>query len=208
MQTEAFRLQIDELLFSSDGKSLDLKATLSLGDISLTWGTEHPPISVHRVMKFLREVGWPNAPYMAHDLSTNDDPLSFTWEPADKYSAICLIRPGAEGLNPIPISTESVREAYSELDHLIFKHCCHNLAPAQTSYWHDLFCKTPREENAEFHIGQRIKTIPGENVKTERTGWISSICYHDKRKCYQYKILIGNKVYKKFYYTGDLEALE
>jgi hypothetical protein len=60
----------------------------------------------------------------------------------------------------------------------------------------------------EFNIGQRVTTILGPNVKTERTGSIISSSYHDNDKTNLYFLMVDGKVRRKRYLPGDLKKAD
>lgn len=57
---------------------------------------------------------------------------------------------------------------------------------------------------AEFKIGQRVSTIIGPNVKTQRTGYIINYGYHHNDKTYLYFLMVDGEIRTKRYLPGDL----
>jgi hypothetical protein len=60
----------------------------------------------------------------------------------------------------------------------------------------------------EFKIGQRVRTILGQNVKTERVGTVISKSFHDKDKSTIFQIMVDGKKLDKRYYPTDLKSEE
>ncbi len=57
----------------------------------------------------------------------------------------------------------------------------------------------------EFQIGQRVKTVLGENVKTPRNGHIIDRFRHYEYKTNMYLLMVDGKVLVKRYLPSDLE---
>jgi hypothetical protein len=77
-----------------------------------------------------------------------------------------------------------------------------------TSTIGELFYHRQGDMNFEFKIGQKVKTIIGQNVKTERQGIVAYKWYHDKDKTTMYQLLVDNKVLDKRYLPMDLKLIE
>lgn len=60
----------------------------------------------------------------------------------------------------------------------------------------------------EFKIGQRVRTILGQNVKTERVGIVVNRFFHEKDKSTIYQIMEKGKKLDKRYYPMDLKSEE
>ncbi len=56
----------------------------------------------------------------------------------------------------------------------------------------------------KFQIGDKVTTIPGAHVHTEREGFVIDRLYHDKEKSNMYYLMIDGKKYKKRYFEKDL----
>lgn len=72
----------------------------------------------------------------------------------------------------------------------------------------ELFFDSQSQIRYEFSIGQRVKTIVGQNVKTERTGVVISKAYHQKDQTTMYRLLINGKIAAKRYFPVDLKRIE
>jgi hypothetical protein len=59
----------------------------------------------------------------------------------------------------------------------------------------------------EFQVGQKVTTRPGENVTTQRTGYILKRFYHYKQKTTMYQLLYEGKKLEKRYRAADLESV-
>ena len=70
-------------------------------------------------------------------------------------------------------------------------------------FWGELFFDKNNNAKYEFNIGQRVKTITGDNVKTERIGIVVNKSYHDKNKTTMYQILTDGKKLDKRYLPTD-----
>ncbi len=77
-----------------------------------------------------------------------------------------------------------------------------------TSTIGELFYSRQDNTNFEFKIGQKVKTIIGQNVKTERQGIVANKWYHDKDKTTMYQLLVDNKILDKRYLPMDLKLIE
>lgn len=77
-----------------------------------------------------------------------------------------------------------------------------------TSTIGELFYSRQGDTNFEFKIGQKVKTIIGQNVKTERQGIVANKCYHDKDKTTMYQLLVDRKILDKRYLPMDLKLIE
>jgi hypothetical protein len=63
------------------------------------------------------------------------------------------------------------------------------------------------QESFEFKIGQRVRTILGQNVKTPRVGFIVNRFRHDKEKTNIYQLLIDGRILNKRYLPEELESI-
>ncbi|MBO9203331.1 MULTISPECIES: hypothetical protein [Niastella] len=69
-----------------------------------------------------------------------------------------------------------------------------------------LFFKKNNHEH-QFEIGQRVKTILNNNVKTERVGYILHRGYHFNDSTNLYFLMINGEKYSKRYLPADLEKI-
>ncbi len=60
-------------------------------------------------------------------------------------------------------------------------------------------------ETFEFRIGQRVKTILGQNVRTQKHGFIINRFKHEKENTNIYQILVDGKTLDKRYFPNELE---
>jgi hypothetical protein len=211
VRTQKFQLQIGELLFSDDADSLSVVATLFVGDRHYSWGGMTSPICALRLISFLRETlssfSWQN-PYASHDLSTNGPRLSIDWKSTNEIGAVyCLVKLDAEDEPIVSVWPGDINASFSNLAFEIVKQSCHSYPHSTTAKWARLL-HGPPPPTAEFEIGERVETVIGPNVKTERTGWIYSSCTHHKKQCTEYKLLVGDSVHKKRYYANDLQRVK
>ncbi|MNY18194.1 hypothetical protein D3C86_1515580 [compost metagenome] len=72
----------------------------------------------------------------------------------------------------------------------------------------ELFFEKHSNMNYEFRIGQRVQTIIGQNVKTERIGAVIDKSYHDKDQTTIYRLLIDGKISAKRYFPADLKLTD
>jgi hypothetical protein len=72
----------------------------------------------------------------------------------------------------------------------------------------ELFHDRHNSTEFEFKIGQKVETVVGLNVKTERKGIIANKWYHDKEKTTMYQLLIDNQILDKRYLPTDLKLIE
>ncbi|MBW8683854.1 hypothetical protein [Chitinophaga rhizophila] len=56
----------------------------------------------------------------------------------------------------------------------------------------------------EFKVGERVTTVPGKNVKTQRTGYIITRSYHMNDKTNLYYLMVDGKILVKRYLPADL----
>ncbi|QDT25493.1 hypothetical protein Enr10x_07890 [Gimesia panareensis] len=206
MRTEKFEIRLHELLFSDEGKSLVLDATLTVGNHSLRWS--NPPIVPIRLARFLLDTldsySW-DKPYNEHDLSTDGKPLTVNWKSTGEIGAIYCLLQTESGLHPpVPVWPGHIPEALSMLQRKILTHCCLHFSQPVTAFWAKSLGMNS-DEHAKFKTGERVRTVIGENVNTERTGWVWSSWNHHERNCTVYQLLIDNSVYRKWYFEDDLQ---
>ena len=58
---------------------------------------------------------------------------------------------------------------------------------------------------SKFKIGDYVKTVIGNGVKTEREGFIITKYFHQNEKSYKYKLWIDEKIYKTDYGEKQIE---
>lgn len=206
MQTENFEIQLHELLFSDEGRSLESEITLSVGKHCTRWS--HPGICANRLARFLlgtlESFSW-DKPYRECDLSTDGQPLTVNWKSTEENGVIyCLLQTEAGLQQPVPVRTGHILEALSKLQTKILIHCSHHFSQSTTAFWaQSLGMKS--NEYAKFKTGEYVRTVLGENVNTERTGWVWSSWHHHERNCTVYQLLINQSVSRKWYFEDDLE---
>jgi hypothetical protein len=76
------------------------------------------------------------------------------------------------------------------------------------SFVGESFFKNHPVVNSEFKIGQKVKTIIGANVKTERTGIVINKYFHSKGRTNMYELLVDGKTLVKRYLPEDLIVIE
>ncbi|MDR2951518.1 MAG: hypothetical protein LBV71_20200 [Prevotella sp.] len=60
----------------------------------------------------------------------------------------------------------------------------------------------------EYKIGQKVKTLLSENIKTKRTGYVINRFYHDKRKTRLYQIMEDGTLLNTWYRPDELEKID
>lgn len=186
---------------------------LGFGTDKLYWGTGNS-IKLKQLIGFLIDL---NKFVLSSDtneytfsLKHNDNNYIFNWEASNK-STVNIFRQYHNS------STFIMRKSFNAMEIINFTKAffidtvsilskeTNNEVTASIG---ELFFYRHGSVEFEFKIGQKVETIIGQNVKTERQGIIADKLYHDKDKTTMYQILIGNTILKKRYLPTDLKLIE
>lgn len=204
---DQFRLEVQTLHFYEHARQADLSAVLTLGKRSLRWdlrdGTE---VDALRLIDFLRNAvkQWQHpGSFAVGDLSDTHRRIIATGSRMGKIPMGISIEVDGRLYAKGSVFAGDVVGALSNLSRAVLVYSIHHFPIEVTRHWARLLSGEPERET-RLQIGQRVRTVVGENVKTVREGWIYATDYHFKREQTIYQLLIGDRVYKKRYFDGDL----
>lgn len=183
-------------------------------DHRLEWTHENAPL-LQELISFLNEI---NGPYPQKNNEANtftfeldDCKINFSWQWTNYNLKLIVGKQYDVGEDLILLDKEfSYHFPENKIRQAIFSQLINSQSkPVLNHYGEILFGnKNPSIASAKFKIGDKVKTIIINNVKTIREGYIIKKFFHSKDEEIMYYLLIDGKLYKSRYRENELELNE